>query len=124
MADQMYNGTHPKPRPEKLSAQREMVTNAQNFKSVANLAPAPQNVTNTERKKRRMQNKKKKAPVATTAVGAGNLGAAILQESVQSRSAVGDAPPPLPPPVPAALNPQQKYVLEQNHIHIVDKVSC
>jgi hypothetical protein len=68
------------------------------------------------------RNRKKKGPIVTASVGASvNVEAGILQAGAQSRSANDDAPPPT---AAAVLNPQEKHVLEQNYISILDKVSC
>lgn len=119
MAEKPYNNTQPNLRREK-SAKKEKPVNAQNIRRDESLASVQGNiVSNEKRKNKKKKNRKKKTPGVNAAVGAGSSGAVIPQEDVEARSPDNDAP------TPAAVNldPQQKYVLEQNCIVLLDKVS-
>lgn len=119
MAEPPYNNTQPKLRREK-SPRKEKPVNAQNIRRDESLASAQWNILDTERKKHKKKNRKKKTPEVNAAVGASSSGAVIPQESVEGRSADNDAPTPSA----VILDPQQKKVLEQNHIHLLDKKSA
>jgi hypothetical protein len=116
MAEKPYIDTHPKLKQGKLS-QKKKLANAQNAIRNESLASVQWNTLNTENRKQK--NRKKKTPVVNATVGAGNSGAIIPQEGVQAGSADNDAPMPST----VILDPQQKHVLEQNYICLLDRVS-
>jgi hypothetical protein len=118
MAEQPYNNTQSNLRREK-SAQKGKPVNARNIRRDENLASVQWNILDTEKRKQKKKNKKKKTPGVNAAVGAGSSGAVIPQEGVEARPADNDAPTQSA----VILDPQQKYVLEQNHIFLLDKVS-
>jgi hypothetical protein len=118
MAEKPDNNAQPNLRQEK-SAQKEKPVNAQNIRRDENLASVQRNIPNTEKRKHTKKNRKKKTPGVNAAVGAGSSGAVIPQEGDEARSADNDAPTQ----EAIILDPQQKYVLEQNYIFLLDKVS-
>jgi hypothetical protein len=119
MAEKPHNNTQPNLRQEK-SARKENPVNAQNIRKDESLASVQWNILNSEKRKhKKKKNRKKKTPGVNAAVGAGSSGAVIPQEDVEARSADNDAPTP----AAIILDPQQKYVLEQNYILLLDKVS-
>jgi hypothetical protein len=117
MAEKPYNDTHPKPGREK-SLQKEKPLNAQNVGRNESVVSVQWNILNTEKKKQK-KNRKKKTSVVNATVDAGSSGAVMPQEAVQARPADIDAS--TPPSI--VLDPLQKYVLEQNYIFLLDKVS-
>lgn len=119
MAEKPYNNTQPNLRREK-SAWKEKPVNSQNIRRDESLASVQGNVVNDEKRKhKKKKNRKKKTPGVNAVVGAGSSGAVIPQEDVEARSADNDEPTP----AAVILDPQQKYVLEQNFIVFLDKVS-
>jgi hypothetical protein len=97
MAEKPFNGAHPKLRPGKLSTQRKTLAGVQNARKDESLEPVQRNILKAGKKKHNKKNKEKKT---------GSSGAGIPEEGAT-----------------VILDPQQKHVLEQNHIILLDKVS-
>ncbi|PNF19443.1 hypothetical protein B7P43_G03611, partial [Cryptotermes secundus] len=121
MAEKPYNNTQPNLRQEK-SARKEKPVNAQNIRRDESLASVQGNIVNNEKgkHKKKKKNRKKKTPGVNAAVGDGSSGAVIPQEDVEARSPDNNAPTP----AAVILDPQHKYVLEQNYIVLLDKKSA
>lgn len=137
MAEVQCDVIQPSLRPRRASARRKGVASAENVSKDENLASVQWTVLNTENKKWYKKNKKKKRQEVAAAVGAtisaataapqecghaksaggaGSSGVADSQDGFQVRSAGA-------PPAAVVLDPQQKYVLEQNYIFLLEKVS-